>query len=170
MLDVTQYVNDNFFYTQNTSHFVVVQMEGALYVVMFHQEWLGITKCPQWNTCLCLWVFHFSKCPLYIFLPWYPAGTCLIPTGYHSFFVSKKNSSPFMSCNALEPGHFQNCVILRTPNAAALSYTWYTHWHSVLTKPKNLKTALSTDFHNNVPSSRITFSALHLCYKAIFVC
>jgi len=37
-LDVTQYVNDNFFYTQNTSHFVVVQMEGALYVVMFHQE------------------------------------------------------------------------------------------------------------------------------------
>jgi hypothetical protein len=79
MLDVTQYVNDNFFHTQNTPHFVVVQMEGALYVVMFHQEWVGITKCPQWNTCLCLWVFHFSKCPCYIFLPWYTAGTCLLP-------------------------------------------------------------------------------------------
>jgi len=41
----------------------------------------------------------------------------------HGFFFKVKNASHFMSCNALEPGHFQNCVILRTPNAAALSYT-----------------------------------------------
>jgi hypothetical protein len=42
---------------------------------------------------------------------------------YHGFFSKVKIASHFMSCNALEPGHFQNCVILRTPNAAALSYT-----------------------------------------------
>lgn len=85
---------------------------------------------------------------------------------YHGFFFKVKNASHFMSCNALEPGHFQNCVILRTPNVAALSYTWYTHWHRVLTKPKNLS-VLSTDFHNNVPSPRITYSAQYLCYKAL---
>ncbi len=156
MLDVTQYVNDNFFYTQNTPHFVVLQMEGALYVVMFHEEWVGITKCPQWNTCLCLWVYHFSRC------------ACYISATYHGFFFKVKTASHFMSCNALEPGHFQNCVILRTPNAAVLSYTWYTHWRCVLTKPKNLKSVLSTDFHNNVPSPRITFSALHFMLQSNF--
>jgi len=121
----------------NEKPHVTLQIKGELYDVMHSQERVGISNSQNAhiNECFSFQIACIPCFLFWIFLPWHPMGTHLIPIKYHDYYFLKcKNTLRLMLCNNLGPRHCQNNL----PLASRLKGPLFREWPSPLALPPTL--------------------------------